>query len=298
MSRQEKRFNRVARMIGATENYLETEELDSIYLKQYFSRLITNQFGWDSDEDTLDTTSIERIIFYNGMGAFWLENEILMFGSCQCISVDYYQRPSVIQVYKPNGEVKTLKSDEFVVVYDNNLRDFVPYHFMNKYANRIANVDLAIETNLENLKTPVIIECEESQLNSFSDLFRKIRSNRKTIPVAKGTFQNSSANVLDLNCPNNIAHFLDYRESLFNELLTSFGINCVDIRKKERLTQAEGNSNNERVELFRNSRLQSRERAVKEIAIKFNRKVEVKLNVGINSNTKTTDRNQESDMVQ
>ena len=40
MSRQEKRFNRVARMIGATENYLETEELDSIYLKQYFSRLL------------------------------------------------------------------------------------------------------------------------------------------------------------------------------------------------------------------------------------------------------------------
>ena len=75
---------------------------------------------------------------------------------------------------------------------------------------------------------------------------------------------------------------MEYREFLMNECLMQFGVDCVNIRKKERLTKDESTSNNERIELFRISREQPRKRACEELGKKFGIKVDVKRNGGLN----------------
>ena len=282
MSRKEDRNVKMLRALGQEELLDGQTYLNTFVLENYIRRLAVTQFAWESESD-IDFDIVESLLFNSGAVAFWQENGVLMYGTFVVRNFDFYGIPFEIDVQKSNCTNVTIRGKEnFVIVYDNTVKNFVPFVTMKKYCEMIANVDSAMETNLENLKTPVIIECEESQLTTFQNIVRRIRSNKKTIPVAKGTFDRSGANVLNLNCPNNIPSLIEYREFLMNECLMQFGIDCVNIRKKERLTKDESNSNNERIELFRISREQPRKRACEELGKKFGIKVEVKRNGGVN----------------
>lgn len=280
MSRKEERNAKILRALGQEELLEGQAILNTVVLESYIRRLVISQFEWESESD-IDFDIVETLLFNNGAVALWKENGVLMYGSFVVRNFDFYGVPTSIDIIKSNGATMTIEGKEnFVLIYDNKVKNCIPYTTMKKYCEMIANVDSAMETNLENLKTPVIIECEEGQLTTFQNIFRKIRNNKKTIPVANGTFDRSGANVLNLNCPNNIPSLMEYREFLMNECLMQFGINCVNIRKKERLTKDESNSNNERIELFRKSRLKPRERACKEIFEKFGETITVTLNGG------------------
>lgn len=285
MSRKEERYKRQLRMIGQEDvNSLATGYND-VYMRKYFARLIMSQFDWKSDGENvlIDGGFIERTIYKNGFIAFRMIGETLTACPCKIGAMDFYDRPTNIEIMLPNGTAESITNDNVVVCFDNTMRDFIPTMAVATYTSRIANIDSAILVNIENLKTPVIIECDESQLLTMSDIFRQRKNNKLTIPVVKGTFDTNTANVLDLTSPNHINTFLDTRESLMNECLTMFGISCVDIRKRERLTSAEGESNNQRVELFLQSRLNERLRACEEIKQKFGVKMEVIRN-GISNN--------------
>lgn len=281
MSRKEDRNAKMLRALGQEELLEGQAYLNTFVLENYIRRLAVTQFTWESECD-IDFDIVESLLFNNGAVAFWQENGVLMYGTFVARNFDFYGIPTEIDVQKSNCTNATIKGKEnFVIVYDNTVKNFIPFVTMKKYCEMIANVDSAMETNLENLKTPVIIECEESQLTTFQNIVRRIRNNKKTIPVAKGTFDRSGANVLNLNCPNNIPSLMEYREFLMNECLMQFGIDCVNIRKKERLTKDESTSNNERIELFRISREQPRKRACKELESKFGIIANVKRNGGV-----------------
>ena len=276
MSRKEERNLKMLRALGQ-EDLLERENIrGTIVLRNYIKRLAITQFTWKQETPLIDFDVVEEILYMNGSLAFWEENNVLMYGVYTVVNFDFYGIPSAIDVTKSNGKRERINGKEnFVILYDNNMKQNPPIYVAEKYCEEIENVDMAMQVNMENLKTPAIVECEESQLVSFSEIFRKIRNNKKTIPVAKGTFDRTNANVLNLNCPNNIPSLMEYREYLMNECLMQFGINCVNIRKKERLTSDEATQNNERINLFKMSRYNPRKRFCDEISEKFNLFIEV-----------------------
>ena len=64
---------------------------------------------------------------------------------------------------------------------------------------------------------------------------------------------------------------------MINQGLTFFGINNVNVIKKERLVTGEANQNNEQIYFNKNSMLKSRLQACNELNTKFNLNISVEI---------------------
>lgn len=177
--------------------------------------------------------------------------------------IDIYGYPEDRRVIFMNGQTVNSNIGESVIIYNNSMRSSDLWIFEH-IARRLADMDSAIDVNMQTQKTmPMIPVTQEQQLtveNIYSDIENNIPyvlldGNSLDIEKLRSAlvFDNRKSFTADL--------MIQVQREIWNRFLTYVGINNVNIEKRERTNVPEINSNLDEIMVMRRNRLNARERA-------------------------------------
>lgn len=177
---------------------------------------------------------------------------------CAFTGYNYTTRPTGIIVSVPTMESfnATIGEDCELVFferrYGNSFTNF--QQIINVYAEKLASVDGAIDSNLINTRFGYIIEAEtKAQAEAIKKSFDAISVGEPLVVVKSGTLstQKNGLNTFLNNVSNTfiVDRLQDAKRSIMNEFLTAIGINNANTDKRERLNSDEVNANNDELEM-------------------------------------------------
>ena len=251
---------------------IDAQEQNHYTYLQYFNRLTElaiSTIEWKGFPESVDTRYLEKTLFNNGYSLFF-NDEILGNLTLPCVlggRLDVYDNPIYRRAYSNNGYQKQLKQSNSVIIYNNMLRTNA-YLDVQMFARRLANIDRIIDVNVNNQKTPYIVECDKSQLLTLQNLFKKYDGNEPIIYGNKG-MDIKGVTVFPTVAPYISDKLYDLKVKYWNESLTYLGITNTNITKKERMISDEVERNQGGVIASRFSRLNARKLACEEINRKF-----------------------------
>ena len=205
--------------------------------RSLFSMLFHNSVLVESLPEDLPKRYLLRVL--KNKGAIAYDKTTKLFLPFTRIGIDVYGLPKEYDLIGYNGLVLRRTAEEVVILRANDL-EYSLEHYINSQVRKIVDYDLAIEQNLEAIKTMTIAEvADQSQLLSLENLTnaRKIGStlvfvNKKSLTGSEMKTQSTGAQYL-------IDKLRQDRKECMNETLSTIGINVANVDKRERVQDAE-----------------------------------------------------------
>ena len=235
---------------------------------QYYNRLTElalSMFEWKNLPKTVDARYLEMCLFSEGMCVFF-EDEVLGYLGLRCMiggRLNVYQIPTDRKAYATNGYQKELDGTNSVIIFNNYLHTNSMLD-VEMFSKRLYNLDRAIDVNANAQKTPVLIQCDESQRLTMKNLYKQYEGNEPFIFGSKGLDANG-LKVLQTGAPYVADKMYELKTQIWNEALTYLGISNINVVKKERMITDEVTRNQGGTVASRYSRLESRRQACKQI---------------------------------
>ena len=251
----------------------DTQFIESAYMNnrtyiQYYNRLTElalSMFEWKNLPKTVDQRFLEMCLYSDGMCVFF-EDEVLGYLGLRCMiggRLNVYQIPTDRKAYATNGYQKNLDGTNSVIIFNNYLHTNSMLD-VEMFSKRLYNLDRAIDVNANAQKTPVLIQCDESQRLTMLNLYKKYDGNEPVIFGSKGLDANG-LKVLQTGAPYVADKLYELKTQIWNEALTYLGISNINVVKKERMITDEVTRNQGGTVASRYSRLESRRQACKQI---------------------------------
>ena len=251
----------------------DTQFIESAYMNnrtymQYYNRLTElalSMFEWQNLPKTVDQRFLEMCLFSDGMCVFF-EDEVLGYLGLRCMiggQLNVYQIPTDRRAYATNGYQKELDGTNSVIIFNNYLHTNSMLD-VEMFSKRLYNLDRAIDVNANAQKTPVLIQCDESQRLTMKNLYKQYEGNEPFIFGSKGLDANG-LKVLQTGAPYVADKLYELKTQIWNEALTYLGISNINVVKKERMITDEVTRNQGGTVASRYSRLESRRQACKQI---------------------------------
>lgn len=248
--------------------FAESGARNSASYVRYFNRLTelsTSMFEWKNLPDTIDERFLELTLFGDGFAVFFKDEEI-GYLALRCIiggTLDLYQIPTLRTAYASNGYTRELTPENSVIIWNNYLHcnSMLDVRY---YSDILYELDQAIRVNAKAQKTPVFLQCEESQRLTLKNLYMKYDGNQPFIFGDKNLNPNA-LKVLKTDAPYVCDKLYQLKTQYWNEALTYLGISNLNIQKKERLVADEVVRNLGGTIASRYSRLEMRRKACEEI---------------------------------
>lgn len=248
----------------------------NFYFKRY-KRLIMSMFQWKNLPDGISSRFIEEKLFSNGLLIFFkCSLGFYVVTQATPIGLNGYEEPVGYRAYTINGINEHVKPCDCVPIWNDM---FIEPNVanVNFFAKRLSNIEKTIDVNLEQLKNPYIVSCPESQKNTVEQVFKQKTDGVPYIYVTDD-FQNMiKTSVFNLDIKDNTKSLTDVKNAVMNEGLTFFGINNVNVLKRERLITGEAEQNDEQITINRDSMFKARKNAVEAINKKFGFNIEISL---------------------
>ena len=224
-----------------------------LYLYQLFRSVIIHGFKWENIPDFIrqhpdyieeSLAGYGKIAFFKYNGEFYIapatpNGELLKNGM-------YSHYTMVFR----NGETVILPIEE-IEICDNNFNSMPSEILLRTMVEKCSNAIKAVDRALDKMSMNDIIVCkDETTMTKIADVLKSSYNKDVPINVTMGDWADNDILLKVLADNRNIAIkdlydvFIRYR----NLYLTTFGINTVEISKAERLTMAEGSSNDEIVQ--------------------------------------------------
>ena len=249
-----------------------------MYLRQLLT-LAENVFEFENMPKFIDTSFLNKQLLRKGEVAFFIDDVMgllaLPFNNVD--KLDVYGRPLKIQVIAQNGYQRTLKQDEFIIMYDNNGR-YPLYIDICQYAERLALDTRVTDINILQQKTPRFWKTTQDKVKSVQDLVNSIDG-----------FENTVIGYEDLNIDDTtlilapapyVAEKIDmHKEKDWNEFLRLIGIANMNFQKKERNIRDEVQASQGGTIASRYSRFEPRKKAVELINEKWGNLLENEIKV-------------------
>ena len=235
---------------------------------QYYNRLTElaiSMFEWKNLPKTVDQRFLEMCLFSDGMCVFF-EDEVLGYLGLKCMiggRLNVYQIPTDRKAYATNGYQKELNGTNSVIIFNNYLHTNSMLD-VEMFSKRLYNLDRAIDVNANAQKTPVLIQCDETQRLTMKNLYKQYEGNEPFIFGSKGLDANG-LKVLQTGAPYVADKLYELKTQIWNEALTYLGISNINVVKKERMITDEVTRNQGGTVASRYSRLESRRQACKQI---------------------------------
>lgn len=235
---------------------------------QYFDRLTElsiSMFEWKNLPDTIDERFLEMTLFGDGMVVFF-KDDVLGYLALRTMiggRLDVYQIPTERTAYASNGYNKMLDNENSVIIF-NNMIHKPSSMIVETYARRLYELDRSIDVNAKAQKTPIFIQCDETQRLTMKNMYMKYEGNEPFIFGDKSLNPNA-LKVLKTDAPYVADKLYQLKTQIWNEALTYLGISNLNIQKKERLVADEVVRNQGGTIASRYSRLESRRRACEQI---------------------------------
>lgn len=240
---------------------------------QYYNRLTElaiSMFEWQNLPKTVDQRFLEMCLFGDGMCVFF-QDEVLGYLSLQCMiggKLNVYRIPIERKAFATNGYQRNLDETNSVIIFNNYLHTNSLLN-VEMFSKRLYNLDRAIDVNANAQKTPVLIQCDESQRLVMKNLYKQYDGNEPFIFGSKG-LDASGLKVLQTGAPYVADKLYELKTQIWNEALTYLGISNINVVKKERMITDEVTRNQGGTVASRYSRLESRRQACKQINEMFN----------------------------
>lgn len=186
------RGQRALRNIPEWEN---EEEFQDTYFRFVNQELM--RYDWDGLPETCDARFLELSFIHYGKAMIARDGEKVVTLHTnpydQMNMYGYFRRATgwawngytnEFEVYVPGTDPKLFKGDA-VIGYDNPTH--YPYHFyLTHLTERYMRAIRAIDTTIENLKTPYIITCPEDRVETVKAAIKKKKSNHEVIILSEG----------------------------------------------------------------------------------------------------------------
>ena len=261
----------------------ESEFWNSTYMNNrtymmYYNRLTElaiSMFEWNNLPDTVDARFLELVLFNHGNAVFFKDDVIgeLVLPSSNMGKLNVYGIPKKRRAYASNGYNKNLTDKNSVLIYNNYLHTDSKLE-IEMFARRLYNLDRIVDVNVNAQKTPVLVQCSETERLTMKNLYMQYDGNAPFI------FGNTDLNpkglsVLKTDAPYVADKIYTLKTQIWNEALTYLGISNTNVTKKERMISDEVIRNQGGVIASRYSRLQARREAVQQINDMFGLDIEV-----------------------
>lgn len=250
------------------KQFWESATLNNATFRQYYNRLTElsiSMFEWKNLPDTVDPRYLELTLFSDGQAVFF-EDEVLGYLALQNTKsgkFNVYRVPTERRAYAVNGYQKELTDKDSVIIFNNYLHSNSRVD-VEMFARRLYNLDRAIDVNANAQKTPVLIQCDETQRLTMLNLYKKYDGNEPFIFGDKNLNPNA-IKTLKTDAPYVADKLYQLKTQIWNEALTYLGISNINITKKERLITDEVTRNQGGTIASRYSRLEARRDACKQI---------------------------------
>lgn len=249
----------------------------NFYFKKY-KRLLMSMFEWENLPNGISSRFIEEKLFYNGLLIFYKSKQLGFYVIAQAtpIGLNDYEEPTGYRAYGVNKINEYVLPSECVPIWNDM---FVEGNVgnVNFFAKSLSNIKKTFDVNLEQLKNPYIISCPEGQKESIKAVMSQKTDGVPYIYVNEDFTTLNNVNVFNLQIQNHTKELQDVATTIENEGMTFFGINNVNISKKERLITGEAEQNNEQITLNKKSMYRARKIAVKKINEKFGLDIKVSI---------------------
>lgn len=239
-----------------------------------FLNLAINRFTWTNLPPGIESRKLEEFLIRHGMVAFFNDelygNMILPCFNTSELNV--YYEPTEVNVMGHKYD-KKLSIDDVILIRNNATADN-DYDDLLTFANRINEIELTMDINLNAQKTPYVILCDEKERLTFKNIINEVRKFKYAIFGTKNLKMNN-VDVLNTSSPYLLDKLQQQKRELFNELLSFLGINNNNVEKRERLLVDEVNANNEFILVNLEHMYEERQKACKLINEKFGTNLEV-----------------------
>jgi hypothetical protein len=255
-------------MAKRDRQFWESATLNNATFRQYYNRLTElsiSMFEWKNLPDTVDPRYLELTLFTDGQAVFFKDEEIgfLALQNAKGGKFNVYRIPVNRRAYAVNGYQKDLTDKDSVIIFNNYLHNNSRLD-VEMFSRRLWNLDRAIDVNSNAQKTPVLIQCDETQRLTMLNLYKKYDGNEPFIFGDKNLNPNA-IKTLKTDAPYVADKLYQLKTQIWNEALTYLGISNINITKKERLITDEVTRNQGGTTASRYSRLEARRDACKEI---------------------------------
>lgn len=177
--------------------------------------------------------------------------------------IDIYGYPEDRRVIFMNGQTVNSNIGESVIIYNNSMRSSDLWIFEH-IARRLADMDSAIDVNMQTQKTMPMIPVTQEQQLTVENIYADIENNIPYVLLDGNSLDIEklrSALVFDNRKSFTADLMIQVQREIWNRFLTYVGINNVNIEKRERTNVPEINSNLDEIMVMRRNRLNARERA-------------------------------------
>lgn len=256
----------------------KTDNYNNRTYLQYYNRLkelAISAFEWKNLPETVDPRFLELALFNDGMAVFF-EDEVLGYLCLQTMvggKLNVYRIPNIRTAYAQNGYNRKLDGKDSVIIYNNNLHTNSVMD-IELYANRLYEVQRAIDINIQAQKTPILILADENQRLTMKNLYHQYEGNEPFIFGDKKLNPND-IKVLKTDAPLIADQLFQMKINIWNDALTYLGISNVNLVKKERMLMDEVQRNMGGTIASRFSRLNARKQACKQINEMFGLNIDV-----------------------
>lgn len=253
--------------------------LNTATFNDYFSRLkslAVTMFEWKGLPELISVRFLEDTLFTFGKAAF-ISDPLLGHMVTKVTTagkLNIYNEAVRYNAFAI-GYNKMFDSDKLVLIRNNYLMR-PTFETIQLYAQRLYEVERAIDVNIKGQKYPMIIKGTPQQKLTLDNIYMKYDGNQPVIMIDKnldpnvfGVFPTVSPYVAD--------KLMLYKHDLWNEAMTFLGIANANTDKKERLITDEVQANDQLVQMGAEVMLATRQAAAKEINKMFGLSVTVEM---------------------
>lgn len=232
------------------------EKIKQTLINKYFN-IWMNKFefeGLDEEVKEQQENYIMRKFWSDGTIAGRMEHRSNMSVFCPwtTVKINLYDIPEIIRLVNVRNAPKVLIPDKDQIVNkDATIIYAQPNHkpiseVIIYYIDRIAQVEMVINTRLQTEKLPYLIAVDELDKKRMEDIVQKILNNELVVFSDINSLQ--KIQVASTNAPYIIDKLKQYQVALENEVLTYLGVDNSGVQqKKAQMVVDEVNSNNDMI---------------------------------------------------
>lgn len=217
----------------------EAQQKRQKYFDSYFNRFVAlfhNSVVIENADD-LPKRYLLRTLRQRGRIAY--DKETGLYLPCVDMGIDVYGLPTMYQLIGYNGFTVQREPDQVVILRANDISLPIDV-YLTQQIEKIVDFDMAIEQNLDAIKTMTIAEVkDQASLLSLANEYENRRLGATVVFKQKVSTPDTELKIQSTGATYLIDKLLEARKEIINETLSSIGISVANTDKKERVQTME-----------------------------------------------------------
>lgn len=266
-----------------------TQRKGKYMTKAYYTRLwrmrlsdlACNMFPYKGMPEEINMNAVSKMVMLGGYAIFFKDKDLDKYFCLEgaLTGVDPYGYPNFAKPISKNisegiifPEMKV--GEECIIIYANKVRSSaLPY--IVEYADKLAELDVAIKMNTRAMKHPLMLKTTEQKKESISSLMAQYEDDYYVVFTDQSLLDNTSLQVMDFKVSaSEILNLQKEKETVVNEFFNVFGISG-SVEKRERMISGEMNAMMEQVAVNREMWMAPQRDAIEQINKMFGLNIKI-----------------------